>query len=183
MIVFLLGALLAARRRGCALRPLLRAAPLWPLFAVELVHMGFVLAAFCGDYRFVPYGAALQTAFLLALLPPVLVYRLYRPALLGAGLCLAGTVLNRLVMAANGGRMPVLPTLSRLTGYYREGLLEQGLDSVHIAMGPAVRLGFLGDWIDLGFVILSPGDVLIHLFVSIILYASAQALTKREKKG
>lgn len=64
-----------------------------------------------------------------------------------------GAGLNQLVMAVNGGAMPVL----------FPGVLDLSSDPIHIAMTHATHLKFLADWIDLHTAILSPGDLLLLL--------------------
>ena len=78
--------------------------------------------------------------------------------------------MNRFVISANDGHMPVYPTLSRLTGYYRDGVLGEtaDIDGLHILMTSSTKLNWLADYIDLGFSVLSPGDLLIHAFLVIV---------------
>ena len=170
MILFILLALLIAAIRGKRVTGLLRERSLYPLWVLEIVFWIFQISAWMGDSRFIPYGALLQTACMLSLLWPILRHRLYPQAIAGALLSCAGTALNRLAMRANGGRMPVYPTLSRLTGYYRDGALEAAEDALHVLMTPDTHLNFLADVFDVGFSIMSVGDLLIHAFVTLVVY-------------
>jgi hypothetical protein len=78
--------------------------------------------------------------------------------------------------------MPVFPTLSRLIGFYRDGQLEgASVDSLHTMLDGACKLPFLADYIDLGVYILSPGDVLIHSFASIIVYYTIKAVCPKKE--
>jgi Family of unknown function (DUF5317) len=52
----------------------------------------------------------------------------------------AGTLLNVIVVAANGGRMPVAPQLAGV-------LATRGAVGQYIVMGSTTQLSFLGDWI------------------------------------
>ena len=72
--------------------------------------------------------------------------------------------------------MPVYPTLSKITGYYKEGMLEQGLDNLHIMLTSETKLNILADYIDVGWSIMSIGDLLIHSFTSIIIYSAVVAI-------
>ena len=65
-----------------------------------------------------------------------------------------GAFLNQLAFAVNGGAMPVHANFC--------GMRMNPEDFRHVCMTAATRLKFLCDWIDLGSVILSPGDVLLH---------------------
>ena len=183
MILFILLACLTAKLKRYRVAPILKDASLYPFFAVECVYWLFQGFAFSGDYRFLPYSGLLQSAFTLSMLFPILRHKLYARAIFGAGMVGAGTVLNRLVMGANGGRMPVYPTLSRLTGYYNPGALSGGFDAIHLPMDANTPLGFLGDYIDVGFSIMSPGDLLIHGFIAVILFGAIKSLNSRRTNG
>lgn len=183
MLPFLLAACLIAKIRRYRLAPIWRDLSLYPIYAVECAYWTLQGFAFAGDYRFVPYAAYLQMAFLLSLVFPILRHRLYVRAIVGTGMTLLGTALNKLVMAANGGKMPVYPTLSRLTGYFDPAALEGGFDSVHALMGGNTALRFLGDYIDIGFSIMSPGDLLIHGFSAIIFYGAIKSLNEKKNEA
>ena len=74
MILFILLALLIAAIRGKRVTGLLRERSLYPLWVLEIVFWIFQISAWMGDYRFIPYGALLQTACMLSLLWPCLLY-------------------------------------------------------------------------------------------------------------
>jgi hypothetical protein len=118
---------------------------------------------------------------ILTLLVPIVRRRIVTPTLIGAGLTVGGTVMNKLVIAANGGKMPVYPTVSQWIGYYKEGQLDGSIDSLHVLLDGSSKLPFLADYIDLGLCILSPGDVLIHAFASIVIYYTVKAVCPRRR--
>ncbi len=178
MILFILLACLIAKLNKHRVAPVFRDASLFPFFAVECAYWVFQGFTFSGDYRFLPYSGYLQSAFIVSMLFPILRHKLYARAISGTGMVAAGTILNRLVMNANGGRMPVYPTLTRLTGYFDPGALSGGLDAVHLQMGSDTALNFLGDYIDVGFSIMSPGDLLIHGFTAVIFYGVIKSLNR-----
>lgn len=183
MLLFLLSACLIAKIRRYRLTPIWRDYSLYPLFIVECAYWIFQVFTFAGDHRFVPYAAYLQSAYLLSLVFPILRHRLYVRAIVGTGMTLAGTGMNRLVIAANGGKMPVYPTLSTHTGYFDPGALAGGFDSAHALMNGNTALRFLGDYIDVGFSIMSPGDLLIHGFSAIIFYGAIKSLNKQKSEA
>ena len=78
--------------------------------------------------------------------------------------------------------MPVYPTVSKWIGYYQEGQLDGSIDQLHILLDKSSKLPFLADYIDLGLCILSPGDLLIHAFASVILYYTVKATCKTIRK-
>ncbi|NLK38725.1 MAG: DUF5317 domain-containing protein [Clostridiales bacterium] len=178
MIIWIAIALIVAKIKGYKIKSAFTAHVLYPIYIVELVYCFFQFNAFFGNYAFVkdPYPSILQKLALLALLPPILYYKLYKPAIVGSFLTILGTALNRIVISANGGFMPVYPTLSKITGYYKEGMLEQGLDNLHIMLTSETKLNILADYIDVGWSIMSIGDLLIHSFTSIIIYSAVVAI-------
>jgi hypothetical protein len=114
---------------------------------------------------------------------PILRRRILYPSFVGVGITLLGTLMNRIVIDANGG-MPSAPTLSRLIGFYREGQLEGGtIDSLHTLFDGSCKLPLLADYIDLGVCILSPGDVLIHAFASIVVYYTVKAVCPKKERN
>lgn len=181
MILFVLLACVIARRNRYRVAPIFRDVSLYPFFAVECVYWVFQGFAFSGNYAFLPYSGVLQSAYIGSMLFPILRHKLYSRAMAGAGMVLAGTALNRLVLSANGGRMPVWPTLSRITGYCGPKAFAEGLDAAHMRMGADTALNFLGDYIDVGFSIMSPGDLLIHGFTAVILYGAIRSLNRRSR--
>lgn len=181
MLLFVLLAVVIARFRGKRIRVLLHEPSLIPMWIVEIVFWLLQLCIWREDYRFIGYAAYLQTAAILCLIPPILRFRLYPQAIIGAVLTCIGSVSNRIVMAANNGKMPVHPSLSILTRYCQAGALELSGDARHILMSERTKLNFLADYIDVGFSILSPGDVLIHLFTAIIVYATIVRLNEGTK--
>ena len=171
MTPFILVPLLIAYFKGYKIRRVFEVWDLYPLFATILCHGVFIVFAMMGNHYFVQYSAWLQRAVILSLLFPIIRRQITWPAIFGVAITLIGTLMNHIVISANGGHMPAYPTLSKLTGFYREGQLEGGnIDSLHVLFGENCKYPFLADYIDLGFCILSPGDVLIHSFASIIVY-------------
>ena len=184
MTPFILIPIIIAYFRGYRVHRVFTVCDLYPLLFTVLCHGVFVAFAWCGNFYFIKYGAWLQRAIILSLLLPIIRRRIVKPTFVGVGITLAGTLMNRIVIEANGGHMPSAPTLSRLTGFYREGQLEGGMvDSLHTLFTGACKYPILADYIDLGYCILSPGDVLIHSFAGIIVYFTILAVCpKRTEK-
>lgn len=183
MILFVLVAFAVAKMRRYRIAPIWKDLSLYPFFSIECVYWIFQGCAFAGNYMFLPYSRYLQSAYLLSMVFPILRHRLYGRAIVGIGMVAGGTALNRLVISANAGRMPVWPTLSRLTGYFNPQALTLGFDSTHILMGKDTALNFLGDFIDVGYSIMSPGDLLIHGFTAVIVYSAIRSLNKSKCGG
>jgi hypothetical protein len=96
----------------------------------------------------------------------------------GVWLAAVGMTLNLAVAVANGGRMPVVQAAAHLGP---PQLQAQGFWAEYVVMGPATRLGWLGDWVLLPDPIgrlfpqaYSPGDM-----VSLVGLATVLFLTTR----
>lgn len=178
MIVTVILTLLYAKIRGFRLKPLLKAYCLYPIFLFEIFSLFLQIQIFIGNYEFVTWNTIIKTAYLALYILPVIVYKIYKPALVGSGLIFTGTLLNELVIMANGKKMPVYPSLSKLTGYFSLEALKQS--NTHILGTAHSKLIFLSDYIDVGYSILSIGDLMIHFFVAIILFYSIKQLQVKE---
>lgn len=162
----MLAGVLIGRLRGGRLRNLARLAPRWmPLLVL---------------------GIAMVTAARIAVLPAALARTLviggYGLALAGLaanlrlpwlGLAFLGTLLNALVVAANGGRMPVSPRILREVS---DRLVLGGTTGpFYVLAGPRTPFSFLGDTLPLVVggigAILSPGDVLLAAGIAATLQA------------
>ena len=181
MILFILLAFIIAKLRRHRIRVLLREPSLIPIWIIEIVFWLLQICIWRQDYRFIGIAGYLQTASILALLWPILKFRLYPQAIAGAFMVVTGSTLNRIVMYANGGRMPVILSFSGITKYYQEGALEASQDVRHIIMSDATKLNFLADYIDVGFSVMSIGDVLVHLFTTIVLYCVIVKCNQRKE--
>ncbi|WP_313119299.1 DUF5317 family protein [Proteiniclasticum ruminis] len=169
MIIYILLAFLIARMKGYSIKPILRDRSLYPLFVAEILYLMLQTSVFLGYYRFIPYAGTFKTLYLYTLIVPILVHRLYKAGFLGSIMLTVGSFLNRFVMSQNGGKMPVYATLSKYTGYFDEKVLGT-IDQVHILGTEQTKYKILTDFIDVGYSVLSIGDILIHAFIFIVVY-------------
>ncbi|MGI5971868.1 MAG: DUF5317 family protein [Oscillospiraceae bacterium] len=181
MIVEILLVSLLAKLKRYKLKYLFYTWTFYPVLAIQLMLLIFQFSVFFGTDFFIRFVPISEPAVILSFVFAIFALRLYKPAVVGSVLVLAGTVLNKIVMASNGGKMPVFPSLSYLTGYIKPDIAGP-MDSVHILGSSAVNYKFLADYIDFGYCILSPGDVLIHLFACIMLYFMIAAVNNRYNK-
>lgn len=181
MVLFILIAIVFAKLCGNRVTVLLREPSLIPMWILEIIFWILQACIWMEDYRFIGCATYLQTASILCLIWPILRFHLYPQAIVGAIMVGIGTLSNRIVMAANGGKMPVIPTFSGITRYYQQGALEVSQDVRHIMMSETTKLNFLADYIDVGFSVISPGDVLIHLFTTIVVYNVIVKLNQKVK--
>ncbi len=177
MIISILFAFILAKIKGYKLLLAFKTFSLYPLFLVEATYIFFQVNTFMGNYYFLQYAGYIKSAYMYVLILPILLYKLYVPAIAGSGLVFLGTILNKIVIFFNDGKMPIYPTLSKLTGYYKVGAIEKGSDALHILVNENTKLVYLTDYIDVGFSILSIGDVLIHSFIFVIVYFTIKAIS------
>lgn len=180
MILFILLAILIAAAKGYRVTVLFREISLLPMLIEEIIFWYFQVCAWCGDYRYVPYAIYLQTCNILVLVWPILKFKLYPQAICGSVSTAFGSILNRIVMNANGGAMPIRPIFSRTTLYYKDGAIEAANDVRHILMSPETKFNFLADYIDVGFSIMSLGDLFIHGFTTLVVYNVIKKLNIEE---
>lgn len=167
-----------AHHKGYTLRPLTRACELYPIVAFELFGIFLQANIFFGNYTYVKWADFLKPLSLMLYLLPILKHRLFAPAITGSCLIFAGTFLNKLAIWANGGKMPIFPTLTRLTGYFDPSAFAANT-TIHVLGGPTTKLFFLTDWIDVGYSILSVGDLLIRLFAAIVLFYTIKSYQEK----
>lgn len=149
--------------------------PFYPILFIELVFLFIKIATMFGNYSFVQFVPFLKSIYLYPYLLPIFVYKLYKPAVIGSISIFIGTFLNKFVIAQNGGKMPVFPSISRFTGYIKPDILNKVSNS-HVWGDESTKWKILTDYIDFGVVIYSIGDLFIHFFVFLIVYKSIQAL-------
>lgn len=181
MIITFLIAILLAKLKKQRVSVLLKAYALYPVYLSELFSIFLQVNVFLGNFYFSRYLSQIKMIHLGLYIIPIIAYGLYKPALVGSGFVLLGTGLNRLVMYANGGKMPVFPTLSRLTGYYNPAGFEAP-GSIHMAGDASTKLVFLADYIDIGYSVLSIGDLIIRIHIILILYFTIRRLNERAER-
>ncbi len=169
MILNLLLAIILAKVKGYRIISLRKAYSLYPFAIIELFYLFLQINVLLRNYTFIPYTAIINSIYLYTLLLPMLAYRLYKPGIMGSVLIVIGTSLNQFVMSQNGGKMPVYATLTKITGYYDASAIQVA-DRIHIIGDANTKYKFLTDFIDVGFSVLSIGDILIHCFITIIIY-------------
>ena len=170
-----IGLLLSVARRGDLRR--LASMPLrgWWVFVVAFL-LKFAITRFDVEtHTWVSsIGPALHIVVYLMVLLPLVLNR----ELPWMSWVLAGTMLNFLVIAINGGRMPVLEQALEVLGKQRSlETLRAGADILHVSIARETALPWLGDWIPIPFPlasVVSPGDVLLAIGVILLMVAVTQ---------
>lgn len=173
-------AMLVAKIKGYKIKPLFKSWAFYPPFILTLFYIFWNITIFCGDYRFIKYAGILEKLYLLSFLALIFNYELYKSAIIGSLSIFIGTALNKLAIAANDGKMPAFPTLSYFTGYIKANSFARAND-IHILGDKATKLKFLTDYIDLGYSVLSIGDVFIRFFVFIIVFNTIMQIHKKHE--
>jgi len=171
MIIYIILAILYAKIKGYRIKPMLTDYSLYPLFIAEIVYIFLQISVFTGNHSYIQYAGVFKTLYLYTLVVPIVVHKLYKTGIYGSIIVTIGSLLNKFVMSQNGGKMPVYATLSKLTGYFDESTLGT-VDQVHILGNEATKYKILTDYIDVGYSILSIGDILIHAFIVMVVYSA-----------
>ncbi|MCI6276704.1 MAG: DUF5317 domain-containing protein [Clostridium sp.] len=184
MIETILLAILVAKIKGYKIRQVFKSWTIYPLLLLEFITAIGQVMIFNGNYDFIKIVGPLKVVYLSAYLFLILKYEIYGSAICGSISMIFGGILNNIAIKANRGFMPVFPSLSYSTGYFKEGVFDI-VNDIHILGNSHTQLWFLTDFIDLGYSILSIGDIFIRVFVFLIIYNSIKKsniyLTKEEK--
>lgn len=181
MIIYIFLAVLYAKKRGHRIKPMLKDYSLYPFFVAEIAYLFLQISVFTGNHSFIPYASTFKTIYLYTLIIPIIVHKLYKTGIYGSIMITIGSMLNRFVMSQNGGKMPVYATLSRYTGYFDEVTIDT-VDKVHILGNEATKYKILTDYIDVGYSILSIGDVLIHAFIFVVVYNAIKETSNKSNQ-
>jgi len=161
-----------------------------PLLCV-LLYIFIEICVWNQWHWFLPYQHLIKTITLLSYVPLLYTYKLFKnnnpkyinneamqvltSPMFKAVFCLwLGSTLNKIVISANNG-MPVFPSNTYWTGYAKPEFVQDG---IHILGNAYTKLIPLSDNIDIFFSILSPGDLLIRMFVFLILYYAIKESNK-----
>jgi hypothetical protein len=167
MIETVLFTFLLAKIKGYKLKEILKDWVVYPVLFFAAVYVVAEISIFFDNYFLVPYTQIYKVAYILSFIPMVVKYRLAVVTGIGLLFMIAGNILNKIVMNANGGKMPVYPSLSYATGY-----ADTYIDQYHMWGDSTVKLKILSDFIDLGYTVMSLGDIFVRIFVFLILFYS-----------
>ena len=154
---------------------------IYPIIIFEIIYLIGQVAIFSGNYEFIEFLQSLKSIYLITYLLLVFKYEIYISSIIGATFVFLGGLANDIAIKANEGFMPVYPTLSYLTGYAKPEAFDLVKD-IHILGNSQTKLKILTDYIDLGYSILSLGDVFIRVFLFIIIYNSIKKISVLKSK-
>lgn len=174
-------ALLYAKLRGYKISGIFSSWTIYPLVIFEIITLMGQAISFGGHYALIEIINKMTPVYLICYLLLVFKYDLYITAIIGSFFLILGGALNDVAIKANGGFMPVYQSLSYLTG--RVTLEEyQMVNDIHILGNSETKVKFLTDFIDLGYTILSIGDVCMRVFVFIIIYNAIKKINNQRRK-
>ena len=181
----ILFAILFAKIKGYKISYIFKSWTIYPMVLGEIIFIFMTVSLFLRIELSNPFLIWFYTYFKFMYLTLYLFaffkYKLYNSGLIGSFFIAFGSILNRIVMNANGGNMPVYPSLSYITGYVQK---NEALSFNHHCPGVVnIKLKFLSDYLDFGYSIISIGDLFIHFFAFIMLYSTIKAINELNKKS
>jgi len=174
-----------------SIRQLFKHWSLYPSIISVIFYLYLEYTMFIGDHYFLQYSYIIKTTILLSYLPLIYTYKLYyntkykddnmlkyltSPMFISAICLLIGSGLNKLAINSNYGYMPTYPSITFWTGYIKP---DGFIDGVHTLGNAYSNMVLLCNTWDLGFTVLSPGDIIIRFFPYIILYYSIEISSKK----
>lgn len=169
-----------AKIRGYKICPLFKSWAIYPLIVFEIFTFVGQVATFSGNYVIIRTIGRLTPTYLITYLFLILKYELYISSIIGSLFMILGGALNDIAIKTNCGFMPVYQSLSRLTGRSLENF--QGMNDIHILGDSQTKLKILTDFIDLGYTILSVGDIFIRVFVFLVIYSALKKINNQGRK-
>ncbi|WP_288222024.1 DUF5317 family protein [uncultured Clostridium sp.] len=161
--------------------PLFKNWAIYPVLFMEVVYIIVQANIFMENYEVIKYVGVLKTIYLCSYLPLVFKFRQYIASIIGSVFVIVGGILNDIAIAVNNGYMPVFPTLSYITGYAKLDAFNK-VNDIHILGNSSTKLKFLTDIFDIGYSVLSIGDIFIRVYVFIIIYNVIKSLNITKDK-
>lgn len=180
MLETILIAFIVAKLKGNNIKLIFKSWEIYPIIIFELFYVFMQISIFLGNYNFIVYSSIYKKLYLYSFIFLIIKHRQYISAIIGSGCIFVGTILNNIAIAANDGTMPVFPTLSYYTGYVTKEAFDK-IKDIHVLGNEATKLKFLTDIFDVGYSIISIGDILIRLFAFIIIYSSIKYVNKIQR--
>ena len=171
MLETILLAFLFAKIKKLDIKPIFKTWHIYPIVVLEIISIIGQVMIFNENYQMLRIVSFLKTIYLTSYLFLVFKYEIYNIALIGVACVFGGGILNDLAIKANGGFMPVFPSISYITGYVKPESFNV-VNDIHVLGSSASKFKILTDYIDLGYSILSVGDVFIRVFVFLVIFYS-----------
>ncbi len=177
MIETIVLAIIIAKIKGYNVKKILKCYSLYPVIIFEIIHIILQFQIVNGYYSNISLARSYKTIYMYLFLIPIFKYKQYLQGFIGSLFIFLGTFLNNLVIHFNNGRMPVFPSISYYTGYVSLDSLA-AFNNVYFLGDSTAKFKLLSDWIDVGYSVLSIGDILIRIFVFIIVFNTIKEINK-----
>ncbi|WP_195262574.1 MULTISPECIES: DUF5317 family protein [unclassified Clostridium] len=181
MIETILISLIFCKIKKLKIKPLFKSWTIYPVLFMEFVYLIIQVNIFMDNYVVINNVGILKALYLCSYLPMIFKYRQYISAIIGSIFVIIGGLLNDIAISANNGFMPVFPTLSFFTGYAKIEAFDK-VNDIHILGDSSTKLKPLTDIFDLGYSVLSIGDIFIRVYVFIIIYNVVKQLNISKEK-
>ena len=175
MLETIIISLIFCKIKKLKIKPLFKNWAVYPVIFMEIFYLIVQANIFSGNYNLISYVGVMKTLYLCSYLPLIFTYKQHISAIIGSIFVVIGGILNDIAIAANNGYMPVFPSLSYLTGYIKFDSFSK-IEDIHILGDSSTKLKFLTDIFDIGYSVLSLGDIFIRGFVFIILYNTVKQI-------
>ncbi|MCR1951712.1 DUF5317 domain-containing protein [Clostridium sp. DSM 100503] len=181
MIETILISLIFCKIKKLKIKPLFKSWTIYPVLFMELVYLFVQANILMENYWVINYVGILKTLYLCSYLPMIFKYRQYISAIIGSIFVIIGGLLNDIAISANNGFMPVFPTLSFFTGYAKIEAFDK-VNDIHILGDYTTKLKLLTDIFDIGYSVLSIGDIFIRVYVFLVIYNVVKQLNTSKEK-
>lgn len=182
MLETIIISLIFCKIKGLKIKPLFKNWTIYPVMFMELIYIIIQVNIYFENYSVINYVGILKIMYLCSYLPLIFRYNQYISAIIGAGFVVVGGILNDIAISVNNGYMPVFPTLSYLTRYAKSDSFSR-VNDIHILGDSTTKLKILTDIIDVGYSVLSIGDLFIRVYVFIIIYNVVKLLNTTKDKN
>lgn len=165
--------------KGYKIIPLFKSKAFYPIIFMEIINLIIQINIFIGNLGVIKFVGILKVLYICSYLPLIFKYKQYISAIVGSIFMLIGGVLNNIAIKANNGMMPVFPKLSYITGYASYDYFNR-INDIHILGDSTTKIKWLTDIFDLGYCVLSIGDIFVRLYAFIIIYNVVKYLNKED---
>ncbi|WP_251861156.1 DUF5317 family protein [Clostridium sp. Marseille-Q2269] len=175
MLETIILALMIAKLKGYKIKSIFKSWHIYPALSIELIYVVVQINIFLQNYSLIQYIKILEPIYIFSYIFIIIKHEQYREAIIGSLFILIGSVLNKIAIVANNGKMAVFPTISYLTGYAKPDAFLK-VNDIHILGAPYTKFKFLTDIIDTGYSVMSIGDIFIRFFVFITIFNTIKHL-------
>lgn len=182
MLETIIISLIFCKIKKLKIKPLFKHWSIYPVIVIELLYLIVQANIFSENYNLIKFAGLFKTIYLCSYLPLIFTYRQYVSAIIGSIFVVIGGLLNDIAISANNGYMPVFPSLSYLTGYIKIDSFSK-IEDIHRLGDSSTKLKFLTDIFDVGYSVLSLGDIFIRGFVFIIIYSTVKEINLTNKSS